>query len=75
MKLGIRRLKTIGLQREAIKSQSTIRISAYNKIFLKNNFFSRQEKAKAVEGKKTFISLIVLLNFQSLVSTNTLGTR
>ena len=52
MKLGIRRLKAIGLQREAIKSQSTIRISAYNKILKKNSFIWRQEKAKAVEGKK-----------------------
>ena len=28
---------------------------------LKTHFFSRQEKAKAVEGKKAFISLIILL--------------
>ena len=30
---------------------------------LKKFFVPRQEKANAVEGKKTFISLIVLLNF------------
>ena len=30
---------------------------------LRKQFFSRLEKVKAVEGKKTFISLIVLLKF------------
>ena len=38
---------------------------------VRKHFFLRQEKAKAVEGKKTFTSLIVLLNFLSLVSINT----
>ena len=30
---------------------------------LRKQFFLRQKKAKAAEGKKTFISLIVFLNF------------
>ena len=30
---------------------------------LRKQFFSKQEKAKAVEGKKTLLSLIALLNF------------
>ena len=44
-------------------AKKTIHISAIQQDILKNFFVPRQEKANAVEGKKTFISLIVLLNF------------